>query len=59
MERTLIDKITNVFAVIAGLGTALYAFFQALPTGEPASWFVVVLGLAVTIGNYFTGKPIK
>lgn len=53
---TLKDVMTNIIALVTVIGTAVSVYLQTIPTGGSINWFQVLIGVAVAVVGWFTGK---
>lgn len=57
VKNALVNKITNILAIILGVGTALLEALNQVPEGS--EWYAYLGAIVVAIGLYFTGKKKK
>ena len=55
--ENLKNIISNVIAIVIGIGTAIAAALEGLPSDS--QWYIVIGAVAVAIVSWLTGKPGK
>lgn len=56
MQRTFKDIITNIVAILTVIAGVISVVLQYTATANLDNWLAYVIGLAVAIALYFTGK---
>lgn len=51
---SLKDKLSNILAIVIGLGTVVATALETVPSD--AQWYVWAAAIAITTLSYFTGK---